>query len=107
MALDCSQPRSFQIGNIEAAKIGAGAIRNEATMANDVIDFKSRRAAREAEHAEYDAHHRRVVAIFEMMSPVIACAQELGADNQAIASALRAIVEELEAVQCGSPDAAS
>jgi hypothetical protein len=107
MALDCSQPRSCQIGTIGAAKIDAGCDKREATMANDVIDFQSRRAAREAEHAEYDAYHRRVVAIFKMMSPVIACAQELGADNQAIASALRAIVEELEAVQSGPPDAAS
>ena len=40
------------------------------------------------------------------MTPVIACAQELGADNQAIAGALRAIVEELEEVQSGPPDAA-
>src|SRR5262249_27913013 len=84
-----------------------GCDKHEATMANDVIDFQSRRAAREAERAEYDAYHRRVVAIFKMMSPVIACAQELGADNRAIASALRAIVEELEAVQSGPPDAAS
>jgi hypothetical protein len=76
-------------------------------MANDVIDFQSRRAAREAERAEYDAHHKRVVAIFKIMAPVIACAQELGADNQAIAGALRAIVEELEAAQSGPPDAAS
>jgi hypothetical protein len=76
-------------------------------MANDVIDFQSRRAARDAEHAEYDAHHKRVVAIFKMMAPVIARAQEMGADNQAIARALRAIVEELEAVQSGPPDAAS
>jgi len=75
-------------------------------MANDVIDFQSRRAAREAERAEYDAHHKRVVAIFKIMAPVIACAQELGADNQAIAGALRAIVEELEAVHSGPPDAA-
>jgi len=76
-------------------------------MTNSVIDFQSRRAAREAEHAEYDAHHRRVVAIFRMMAPVVACAQEMGADNQAIARALRAMVEELEAVQSGPPDAAS
>jgi hypothetical protein len=31
----------------------------------------------------------------------------MGADNQAIARALRAMVEELEAVQSGPPDAAS
>jgi hypothetical protein len=72
-----------------------------------VFDFQSRRAAREAEYAEYDARHRRVVAIFKMLAPVIARAQELGADNQAIARALRAMVEELEAVQSGPPDAAS
>jgi hypothetical protein len=76
-------------------------------MATDVIDFQTRRAAREAERAAYDAHHKRVVAIFKIMAPVIACAQELGADNQAIAGALRAIVEELEEVQSGPPDAAS
>jgi hypothetical protein len=76
-------------------------------MANDVIDFQSRRAAREAQRAKYDAHHERVVAIFKILAPVVACAQELGADNQAIAGALRAIVEELEAVQSGPPDAAS
>jgi hypothetical protein len=76
-------------------------------MAKDVIDLQSRRAAREAERAEYDAHHKRIVAIFKIMAPVIACAQELGADNQAIAGALRAIVEELEAAQSGPPDAAS
>jgi hypothetical protein len=76
-------------------------------MANNVIDFQSRRAAREAEYAEYDAHHKRIVAIFKIMAPVVACAQELGVDNQAIAGALRAIVEELETVQSGPPDAAS
>ena len=76
-------------------------------MAKDVIDFQSRREAREAERAEYDAHHKRVVAIFKIMAPVVARAQELGADNQAIAGALRAIVEELEAVQSSPPDAAS
>ena len=76
-------------------------------MANEVIDFQSRRAAREAEGAGYDAHHERVAAIFKIIAPVVACSQELGADNQAIAGALRAIVEELEAVQSGPPDAAS
>jgi hypothetical protein len=76
-------------------------------MAKDVIDFQSRRAAREAARAEYDAQHKRVVAIFKIMAPVVARAQELGADNHAIARALRAIVEELEAVQSGPPDAAS
>lgn len=76
-------------------------------MANNLIDFQSKRAAREAERAEYDAHHKRVVAIFKIMAPVVARAQELGADNQAIASALRVIVEELEAAQSSPPDAAS
>jgi hypothetical protein len=76
-------------------------------MANEVVDFQSRRAAREAESAEYDARHKRVVAIFKMLAPIIARAQELGADNQAIARALRAIAEELEAAQPGAPDAAS
>ena len=76
-------------------------------MANDVVDFQSRRAAREAEHAEYDARHKRVVAIFKMLAPVLARAQELGADNHAIARALRSIAEELEAAQPGPPDAAS
>jgi hypothetical protein len=42
-----------------------------------------------------------------MLAPIIARAQELGADNQAIARALRAIAEELEAAQPGAPDAAS
>jgi hypothetical protein len=37
------------------------------------------------------------------MAPVIACAQELGANSQAIAGALRAIVEELEGGECGNP----
>jgi hypothetical protein len=46
-------------------------------MANDVVDFQSRRAAREVERAEYDARHKRVVAIFKMLAPVIARAQEL------------------------------
>jgi hypothetical protein len=76
-------------------------------MAKDVIDFQSRRAAREVERAEYDAHHKRVVAIFKIMAPVVARAQELGADNQAIAAALRVIVEELETAQSSPPDAAS
>jgi hypothetical protein len=49
-------------------------------MANDAVDFQSRRAAREAEHAEYDARHKRVVAIFKMLAPVVARAQELGAE---------------------------
>jgi len=74
-------------------------------MANGVVDFQSRRAAREAECAEYDARHKRVVAIFKMLAPIIARAQELGADNQAIARALRAIAEELEAAPPGPPHA--
>ncbi len=76
-------------------------------MVNKVVDFQSRRAAREAEHAEYDASHKRVVAIFEMLAPVFDRAKELGADNQAIARALRAIAEEMETAQPGPPDAAS
>jgi hypothetical protein len=76
-------------------------------MAKEVIDFQSRRAAREAERAQYDAHHKRVVAIFKIMAPVVARAQELGADYQAIAGALRVIVEELETAQSSPPDAAS
>ena len=76
-------------------------------MAHNVLDFQSRRAAREAECAEYDAGHKRIVAIFKMLAPIIARAQELGADNQVIASALRAIAEELEAAQPNPPDAAS
>jgi hypothetical protein len=76
-------------------------------MANDVVDFQARRMAREAEHAEYDARHKRVVAIFKLLAPVIARAQELGADNQAIARALRAIAEELDTARPGPPDAAS
>jgi hypothetical protein len=43
----------------------------------------------------------------KMLAPVIARAQELGADNQAIARALKAIAEEFEAAQPGPPDAAS
>jgi hypothetical protein len=97
-----SQP--LQVGLVEGPQEWpCGAI----AMANNVIDFQSRRAAREAEYAEYDAHHKRIVAIFKIMAPVVACAQELGVDNQAIAGALRAIVEELETVQSGPPDAAS
>ena len=49
----------------------------------------------------------RVVAIFKLLAPVIARAQELGADNQAIARALRAIAEELDTARPGPPDAAS
>ena len=40
-------------------------------------------------------------------APVIARAQELGADNQAIARALKAIAEELDTARPGPPDAAS
>ena len=76
-------------------------------MAQNVLDFQSRRAAREAECAEYDARHKRIVAIFKMLAPIIARAQELGADNQVIARALRAIAEELEAAQPNPPGAAS
>ena len=76
-------------------------------MRHNVLDFQSRRAAREAECAEYDAHHRRIVAIFKMLAPIIARAQELGANNQVIARALRGIAEELESDQPSPPDAAS
>ncbi len=76
-------------------------------MANGVVDFQSRRAAREAERAEYDARHKRIVAIFKILAPVLARAQELGADNQSIARALRSIAEEFEAAQPEPPDAAS
>ena len=54
-------------------------------MANDVVDFQARRMAREAEHAEYDARHKRVVAIFKLLAPVIARAQELGTIRPSLA----------------------
>ncbi len=76
-------------------------------MANGVIDFQSRRVARNGEHAEYEARHKQIVATFKMLEPVIARLQELGANNQVIARALRAIAEELEAGQTAPPDAAS
>jgi hypothetical protein len=41
-------------------------------MVNEVVDFQSKRAARQAERAEYDAREKRVVAIFKILAPVFA-----------------------------------
>ena len=35
-------------------------------MAHNVLDFQWKRVGSEAECAEYDARHKRIVAIFEM-----------------------------------------
>ena len=64
-------------------------------MANGVVDFQSRRAARDAEHAQYEARHKQIAALFKMLESVIARVQELGANNQVIARGLRSIAEEL------------
>ena len=69
-------------------------------MTDKVVDFQSRLAAREVEYAEYNKRMQHLGALFEMMSPVISKMRELGADERAIARALRVIVEELEA-NCG------
>ena len=42
-------------------------------------------------------------ALFEMMDPVISKMRELGADEGAIARALRVVVEELEALEPRRP----
>ena len=68
-------------------------------MTDKVVDFQSRLAAREVEYAEYNKRMQHLGALFEMMSPVISKMRELGADERAIARALRVIVEELEALE--------
>ena len=68
-----------------------------------VVDFQSRLAAREVEYAEYNKRMQHLGALFEMMSPVISKMRELGADERAIARALRVIVEELEALEPQRP----
>ena len=72
-------------------------------MTDKVVDFESRLAAREVEHAEYDKRMQHLAAIFEMMGPVISKMRELGADERAVARALRVIVEELEASEPRRP----
>ena len=42
-------------------------------------------------------------ALFEMISPVVSKMRELGANERAIARALRIIVEELEALEPQRP----
>src|SRR5438874_2390264 len=68
-------------------------------MRHNVLDFQSRRAAREAECAEYDAHHRRIVAIFKMLAPIIARAQEFGVSLGRTRKMLAAIVEHTGMVE--------
>jgi hypothetical protein len=46
---------------------------------------------------------RHLGALFEMMGPVISKMGELGADERAVARALRVIVEELEALEPWRP----
>jgi len=72
-------------------------------MTNKVVDFQSRLAARKVEYAEYDKRMLHLGALFEMMDPVISKMRELGADEGAIARALRVIVEELEALEPRRP----
>ena len=72
-------------------------------MTDKVVDFQSRLAAREVEYAEYDKRMQHLGALFEMMGPVISKMRELGADERAIARALRVIVEELEALEPQRP----
>jgi hypothetical protein len=67
------------------------------SMTDKVVDFQSRLAAREIEYAEYDKRMQHLAAVFEMMGPVISKMRELGADERAVARALKVIVEELEA----------
>jgi hypothetical protein len=73
------------------------------SMTDKVVDFQSRLAAREIEYAEYNKRMQHLGALFEMMSPVISKMRELGADERAIARALRVIVEELEALEPQRP----
>ena len=72
-------------------------------MTHKVVDFQSRLAAREIEYAEYDKRMQHLAALFEMMGPVISKMRELGADERAIARALKVIVEELEALEPRRP----
>ena len=72
-------------------------------MTDKVVDFQSRLAAREVEYAEYNKRMQHLGALFEMMSPVISKMRELGADEGAIARALRVVVEELEALEPRRP----
>ena len=72
-------------------------------MTDKVVDFQSRLAARKVEYAEYDKRMQHLAALFEMMGPVISKMRELGADERAIARALRVIVEELEALEPQRP----
>jgi hypothetical protein len=72
-------------------------------MTDKVVDFQSRLAARKVEYAEYDKRMQHLGALFEMMDPVISKMRELGADEGAIARALRVIVEELEALEPRRP----
>ena len=72
-------------------------------MTDKVVDFQSRLAAREVEYAEYNKRIHHLGALFEMMSPVISKMRELGADERAIARALRVIDEELEALEPRRP----
>jgi hypothetical protein len=72
-------------------------------MTNKVVDFQSRLAARKVEYAEYGKRMQHLGALFEMMDPVISKMRELGADEGAIARALRVIVEELEALEPRRP----
>jgi hypothetical protein len=72
-------------------------------MTDKVVDFQSRLAARKVEYAEYNKRMQHLGALFEMMSPVISKMRELGADERAIARALRVIVEELEALEPQRP----
>jgi hypothetical protein len=73
------------------------------SMTDKVVDFQSRLAAREVEYAEYDKRMQHSGALFEMMGRVISKMRELGADERAIARALRVIVEELEALEPRRP----
>jgi len=73
------------------------------SMTDKVVDFQSRLAAREVEYAEYDKRMQHLGALLEMMGPVISKMRELGADERAIARALRVFVEELEALEPRRP----
>jgi hypothetical protein len=72
-------------------------------MTDTVVDFQSRRAAREVEYAEYNKRMQHISSLLEMMVPVISKMRELGADERAIARALRIIVEELEGLEPRRP----